>query len=273
MKMQTEERRAQAMQDVLEMFASGVMPEAIAHSKLEIPEAFPCSRWKGLTNRVLWYLYTSLQDRSIDARTFKQWKTVGRFPKKDSGFYLWRPKLVPREDIEDPGAEGFMVIGFSPFCVHSYTDTSGAEIEELTFEPKEAPPLIEVAEKMGVAVSYKPTSHSIGWGSYSPNQENISLATHDEEVFFHELAHHVHKLVLKEREVELQSGQVALQEITAELAAAVLCRLVGRATAENGFSFKYISGYAERAGLDPLEACKLVLDDVEQILTKIEEAS
>ena len=181
--------------------------------------------------------------------------------------------MVPREDIEDPGAEGFMVIGFSPFCVHSYTDTSGAEIEELTFEPKEAPPLIEVAEKMGVAVSYKPTSHSIGWGSYSPNQENISLATHDEEVFFHELAHHVHKLVLKEREVELQSGQVALQEITAELAAAVLCRLVGRATAENGFSFKYISGYAERAGLDPLEACKLVLDDVEQILTKIEEAS
>ena len=120
---------------------------------------------------------------------------------------------------------------------------------------------------MGVPVTYIPSDLYDGWGSYDIKRETITLASPAEGTFFHELAHHVHGLVLAEKGRKIIPGQHALQEVTAELSAAVLCKLVGREPGERmGTSYQYIRGYAEKADMTVSDAIKAVLEDVEKIL-------
>ena len=100
------------------------------------------------------------------------------------------------------------------------------------------------------------------WGAY--NGKEIKLATPEEAVFFHELSHHAHKLVLG----ELVPGQDWKQEIVAELSAEALSRIFGLKTT-TGNSYKYIEGYAAQAGLSPVTGCLQVLSDTEKVLKLI----
>jgi len=95
-------------------------------------------------------------------------------------------------------------------------------------------------------------------------RKEIKLATPEEAVFFHELSHHAHKLVVG----ELVPGQDWKQEIVAELSAEALSRIFGLKST-TGNSYKYIESYAAQAGLSPTSACLQVLGDTEKVLKLI----
>jgi len=110
------------------------------------------------------------------------------------------------------------------------------------------------------------------WGAYSPMQDDIVLATHDEQVFFHELAHGAHARVLQAEKRTIQGGQHWDQEIIAELAAVTLARCYGREVENAGQSYKYIQREAAKEGIDVHRACLSVLKDVQKVLNLITEA-
>ena len=103
------------------------------------------------------------------------------------------------------------------------------------------------------------------YGYYNPVKKEIGLASPDESVLFHELAHHADKLV----KGNLNKGQDPLQEITAELAAATLCRLVGKQSDNLGNSYQYIEMYATKLKMSAHAVCLKVMADTEKILKLI----
>ena len=60
-----------------------------------------------------------------------------------------------------------------------------------------------------------------------------------------------------------------MQEIIAELSAAVLCRMVGKELDTIGNSYRYIKRYSEKLSLSPHQACLKVLADTEKVLNLI----
>ena len=103
-------------------------------------------------------------------------------------------------------------------------------------------------------------------GYYTPRdhdgEERIVLCSHEERVFFHELAHAAHKRVRG----QLNGGQDPTQEIVAETVAATLCQLYGL----SGYVYHgrdYIASYAK--GSPPAKAAMRVLADVRAVLDLI----
>lgn len=143
-------------------------------------------------------------------------------------------------------------------------DTEGEPLPDPEYAPPKLPPLVEVAEAMGVEVSYDAARGTGAYGSFDPGTEEITLFTHDEQTFWHELAHAAHHRVSD----GLAPGQDPDQEAVAELSAAVLARLYG--AANEGYSFDYLQHYAARDGAeDVYRLCLSVLGEVEDVLTYI----
>jgi len=198
-----------------------------------------------------------------DARGFRQWKEVGRWPKKGSkAFYILSPKhrKVKEEETEE---EKIILTGFIPVPIFRFEDTEGKELEKPDLTPKQLPPLFEVAQRLEVEVRYH-SYQGQAYGAYSPSQKTIKLATHDEKVFFHELAHAAHEHVAG----KLRGGQHWDQEIVAELSAATLMHLYGRKP-QDGRAYQYICRYAEQAGQDVGQACYRVINKVQKVLDLI----
>jgi hypothetical protein len=148
--------------------------------------------------------------------------------------------------------------------VFRYEDTDG---EPWEYEPVEVPnlPLMDRAEEWGIAVDAIPGNYGY-YGYYSSGQRKIALATEEETVFFHEIAHCAHEKVRG----NLKSGQDPLQEIVAELAAQALCRIVGKQPRDTlGNSHQYIERYAEQLDMKPYSACLRVLMETEKVLNLI----
>jgi len=82
-------------------------------------------------------------------------------------------------------------------------------------------------------------------------------------VFFHELGHAAHRRVLAARGSALQGGQVASQEVVAEVVSAVLCKLYGRA-GHLPHAVEYVDHYAGAQGAG--KAAVKVLGDVQAVL-------
>ena len=98
------------------------------------------------------------------------------------------------------------------------------------------------------------------------SSKEIALATQEEVVFFHELAHAAHAKV----KGELKPGQDWKQEIVAELSASALCQLVGKdGDRYLGNNHTYIERYASEAKMTPSRACFQVMGDVEKVLQEI----
>jgi hypothetical protein len=234
---------------ILESFASGDVPEALTIvilPKLDVP----CSAWSLANRLVLFFSGTS------DARGFRQWQAVGRYPKKGSkACYILTPRHRKMKDKEHD-EEKFMLTGFAAAPVFKFEDTDGEPIDRPEYPPKQMPPLYEVAQRWGIAVNWQGFQGD-AYGYFSPGRKEIVLATHNEQVFFHELAHAAHEKVLG----KLKNAQDWKQEIVAELTAAVLAHLFGRKTNDGG-SYRYIRRYAEDAGKDVYRACLSVIGDV-----------
>ena len=246
----------QVLENIVQRFKEGDIPEAIAYSMFPIPNT-PASRWS-LLNRTLVFI-----SGTSDARGFRQWKEVGRHVKKGSqSFTILAPRFIKKQsdDEEEPEA---ILAGFLGVPVFRVEDTEG---EPLDYEKIELPelPLMEVAKEWGVSVKAIPGNYQCS-GYFSQNRKEIGLASREEAVFFHELAHVAHQKILG----ELKKGQDWRQEIVAELAAATLCRIVGKTSKQLGNSYRYVKKYAESANLTPWQACLKVISDTEKVLTLI----
>jgi len=221
----------------------------------------PCNKWS-FNNRLLTFL-----SGTSDARGIDQWRQVGPWPKRGSkAFYILVPFTAKKvETDEDTGleTEKTALIGFRACPVFRYEDTDGKPLDVPQLEPPEPPPLLDIALSWGIEVRYMPYVGS-GYGFYSPGRREIGLATHDEAVFFHELAHAAHERV----NGKLTPSQDWRQEVVAELTAATLMHLFGKRPNDGG-AYRYIRSYAEKAGKDAHRACLAVIADVSKCLALI----
>jgi hypothetical protein len=244
----------EVLDKIIERFERGDIPEAIAFSMFPIPD-LPCSKWS-LINRTLVFLAGSM-----DARGFRQWNSVNRSVKKGTkAIYIQVPYF--KKDKEEEDKQKLMGFGASP--VFKVEDTDG---EPLDYQKINLPelPFIERANEWGISVKAIPGNYSY-YGYYSANRKEISLATSEENVFFHELAHAAHHRL----QGQMKRGQDPLQEIVAELSASALAMMAGREIDKSiGHSYQYISEYAEKLNLGPHAACLKVLAETEKVLNLI----
>ena len=257
-----EENVRDATQKLLTIFRAGNLPKAVGFSiiRRQAGDERPADKWS-IGNQVL-----MLASGSFDARGLKQWNEVGRFVKKGaSAIYIMAPMTMKIED-EKTKEEKIIITGFRSIPVFCYLSTDGKPLPgRPDYTPDQLPPLYEVAEKLGMTVKFAPmTGNRLGF--YSSRNKSITLSAKDASVFFHELAHAMH-----DRLKPLKGGQDPLQEIVAEMSAAVLCEMQGISGYEEN-SFKYIKHYTEKMGCqDVLKTIMKVLNEVEQVVTGIME--
>lgn len=248
----------ETLSGILEIFKSGQIPAAVSYAAFP-PFDIPSEEWSFLNRIIMWMSGT------FDARGYRQWMKVGRHVKKGvAAFHIFAPRFV--KEKKDNGEEDLSLIGFLQVPVFRYEDTEG---EPLAYKKTQINSfhLIEKAEAWGLDV-HAVSGNGRYWGSYTG--KTIKLATPEEVVFFHELSHHAHKLVLG----ALVPSQDWKQEIVAELSAEALSKIFGLTRETTGNSYKYIESYAAQAGLTPVAGCLQVLSDTEKVLKLIlEEAS
>lgn len=245
---------------LLDAFKTGSIAGAVAQSLIERhpDDVRPSDKWS-LRNRIIMHL-----NGTADARGFKQWKQVGRSVTKGSkAMHILGPVTIKVED-EDTGEDKMIVVGFKGIPVFAVERAEGEDLPGFGYEPEGPTPLAEVAEEFGVQVSYQAARRSAA-GSYGLKTDAITMFTHSEPTFWHELSHAAHSRVLKARGEKLVGGQDPKQEAVAELSAAVIARLYG--VDNDAGAYNYIKGYAD--GGDAHKLAASVLADVEKVLDLI----
>ncbi len=246
----------ETLDKIITRFESGDIPEAVAYAMFPIPE-IPCANWS-LLNRTLVFL-----SGTMDARGIRQWNSVNRSVKKGTkALYILVPYMKHVED--DLGENQAKLLGFGVSPVFRVEDTDG---EPLEYENLEVPefPLMDRASDWGISVKAVPGNYRY-FGYYSSGRQEIALATNQEVVFFHEMAHAGHHIV----KGALRPGQDPLQEIVAELSASALAMMVGKSIEDTtGNNFRYIKRYADQLKMSVHSACLKVLSDTEKVLNLI----
>lgn len=249
----------ETLNSILKAFEAGDIPEAVAYSMFPMPD-LPSSKWS-LLNRIAIFL-----SGTADARGFRQWNEAGRHVKKGAkAIYILVPRMTKRQIASEIGEadEEEVLSGFMARPVFRVEDTEG---EPLNYEQIVLPPLplMERAKEWGLSVKAVPGNYQYH-GYFSQDKKEIGLASKDEAVFFHELAHYAHHLIVG----DLRTVAPWEKEVVAELAAAALCKIVGKDSKYFGASYQYIKHYAEQAGLSPVKACLRVINQTEAVLALI----
>lgn len=246
------------LDQLLQAFESGDIPDAVAIASFPIPD-IPSARWS-CRNRTIAAL-----TGSCDLRGYKQWLSVKRYVKSGSkAVYILSPCIFKKDEDQEVDEDTKIVKFFKATPVFKVEDTEG---EPLDYKEPELPalPLLNRARELGVSVKAIHANLQY-YGFYSPDRKEIALATPSEKTFFHELSHAVDHII----KGNLKRGQDALQEITAELSAQVLARLVGKSIEDTtGNTYQYIRRYAEKLKITPYQACLTVLSRTEKILDLI----
>ena len=241
------EKAQEVLQAVVERLKSGDLSPLVDVLRIQ-GEGIASDRWS-LYNR----FSVMVQKGTLDCRGIKQWREVGRRLNKgcSAGFIL-----VPifKEEEREDGTTYKRLVNFKSCPVYAAHDTNGKSLEVNGHEPREFPPLYELAQRMGVEVQWT-VLPSDRLGDYAIKGDRIRLGTHDWGVFFHERAHAAHARV----EV-LHPGQITNQEVVAELTATVLMEIYGQDRSANCWS--YISCYSD----DSLRAIGQAISDVEKVL-------
>ena len=243
---------------------NSAIPKYIADVMIRCPEV-PCSKWSN-NNQML--MQFGVSGYTTDARGYNQWSKVGRHVKKGAkARYILSPNFitVPDGNGNDSGdgndntgnGTKQILVGFKTIPVFAVQDTDGAELP--TYTPKVIPPLSGLAN-----IQYRDSEDGEG-GAYNVNTGVISLSTENIAVYFHELVHKYDSMNYK-----LKTTQDPVQEIVAELGAAVLCRLYDVQVPNPDNHMAYIATYAgAKTPVEVGEACLKVSDRVMTAITKI----
>jgi len=246
--------KAQAALDrVVARFQAGDLGPLVAVARLRLSGDAPAVRWS-LSNRVLAYLQTG----SLDCRGYRQWQRVGRQVRKGArAAYILAPRTrkVTNETTGQEDQEERVMCGFLGVAVFPYEATVGDECATVAYEPAAPPPLLDVAQALGIAVAWAPLAGALG--HCAADGQDLVVGSHDPAPFFHELAHAVHARLAG----RLKVGQHADQEAVSELTAAVLMELYGYGD-RSGNAWQYIAGYHP----DPLVAITRAIGAVEEVL-------
>jgi len=204
-----------------------------------------------------------------DARTFKQWQSIGRYPMGKANLAILGPMLrIRKEKDERTGEETLSqrLFGFRAIAVFAIENTDGTPVEKGDFEPPELPNLFSLCQKWGIQVEYIPKYENGYLGFYQQSRQRIVLCSHEESIFFHELAHAAHgKIDGSLREIPKWE-----KEIIAEMSAMILARFFGKNL--SGDHFEYVTQYSKMAKIEPHEAALKVLSKIGKVIDLILEA-
>jgi hypothetical protein len=237
-----------ALDKVIARFEAGDLSPLIAVAGIRRDPPVPFDRWS-YRNRVLAYAQTD----STDCRGYVQWKDAGRQVRKgSSAAFIWSPcKIKPKDEDEDEPPR----VTFKMTPVHPHTNTDGEQdYEPEPWLPPDPPPLAEVCQRLNVPVHYVPgIPNALG----DTDGSRIHLNTTDPHIFFHELAHVLHRH-LDDGELV---GSTKHRESVADFTACVLMQFYGLGD-RTGNTWRYIQTYNK----DPLKAINYALATVEAIL-------
>jgi len=256
--MKISEKAQAAFDKVIEQFKSGDLSPVVRIARLPKGEQVPWDKWS-YTNRISTYLMTG----STDLRGYKQWRKVGRQVQKGaSAAYILVPLLTKYtvEDGDGNEVEKFKMRGFRTVAVFAVEDTEGDPLPDRNQTPSEPPPLTDLAESLGIEIEYSGRGQALG--SCTVDGKLIRLATHEQEVFWHELGHAMHARI---EGGNLRGGNRNEQETVAEFTAAVLAAMYGQDISGN--AWQYIRGYNPD---DPMAAITGAMGTVERIVEHIE---
>jgi len=179
-----------ALDEIVELFKSGDIGEKIAIATFP-PYDVPCSKWS-LTNQLLCLIHGT-----NDARGFRQWNEVCRHVKKGATSFRILVPCHKKVEDQETSEELTVLVGFKAAPVFRSEDTEGEPLPE--YVPRELPNhrLLDVAQRFGVDVQTVPYQNRV-MGYYQDGMlgKRIGLASPDEVVFWHELAHAAHKYAL-----------------------------------------------------------------------------
>jgi hypothetical protein len=212
-------------------------------------------------------------ESTIDTKAagFKQWNELGRKIKAGAkaGGYIFVPAFKYIEDKEatqEQRDENIkdnkqkVLAGFIIKPVFFYYQTEPIPGKEITFEiPKFEIPFNfkNLIKKLKIKIKAD-FSTSGEYGSMSLITPEITMSSNEKSVFYHELAHAVHKQISK----NLIGGQNPEQEIIAELTSMILSyKLDNTVYKEN---LNYISNYAQK--LKDKKTILKILDTTDKIL-------
>lgn len=252
-----------AINTVLDAFQEKRLHKAIVYSMFPTVKC-PSENWS-ITNRIIMYLVGD----TFDARTFLQWKSVGRtIIKGRKSFPIIAPITFNKrnEDNETDEDDVQRILkGFRALRVFRYEDTDG---KELIQEGVQLPqiPLMKVCEYLGIKVKAIPGNSSV-FGYYDDNTNTIGLATGQKEVLYHELAHNVDYTL---RSLKPCSGQQIDREIIAEMSACVLAFLIDKdipITIQNHYN--YLERYARYDNKSVFQVVNQYFKEIEKVITEI----
>jgi len=247
------------------------------------PYDTPSNAWSGWNKVLISMLNDWKENPNCDWRGFNQWKEIGRSVKKgETAKYILVPMIGKykyykdqegkkkrlEKDEEAPEdteiKEAQYLRGFKGVPVFAYEQTKGKKIVGL--KKLKLPKLnyMEVAKFLKIDV-FAVAQKSNFYGYYSPTRKQIALASPDESVFYHELAHAVDDYLDKQKGgVGLKSGQQADQEMVAEMSAGVLARMNGQDIKQvTANTKKYVEAYG---GKDTYKELMLLMTRINRVI-------
>ena len=263
--------KAQAALDVVvHKFETGDLTDVVQALAILPTADAPCRKWT-FTNRAL----VAAQKYTQDARGFAQWREVGRKVKRGAtAAYLFAPYMKAKGEKgaktverDEQGRKKYELKGWTTVPVFAVQDTEPVDPDvpsDVEYAPPQMPPLVEVATRLGVSVSYAPHGGTFN-GVYLPGSQAIVLNVTTHRTFWHELAHaaHHHVDVADCLPTDTRPQTVAYQEAVAELTAAVLGEMYGEPCV--GTSYHYLTSYYK----DPLTGITQALGIVGKVLEVI----
>ena len=253
------EKAQESLDKVVKRFEDGDLSPIREIALLKRSAEVPFDRWS-FSNRVIAFF----QSDSLDLRGYRQWEEVNRTVKKGAkASYILAPIMAKvGDEYDEESGETVPIkrcVNFKAIPVLKYDDTDGEEVD-YGYSKIEPPPLLNVAEKFGIEINYQ---ELIGaYGSANLDTGNIRLATDDEAIFFHELAHSI-RVKSGLIGTGLTKEQYAREEVIAQFTATVLADIYGMDI--SGESWKYIAHYVD----NPLPFIANVLSDVDKVLQEI----
>ena len=269
-------RVSDALDSILQAVQSDQMPAMVEKMYIHM-NGKPCDTWS-FGNVCLMYLQAMAHGVKVqdldqeDGRTYQSWPNVGRQVRSGAkAFYILEPNkfFVTVKKKDETGTEKDEQVQILRFKAGARfriqdTDISNAELwqkSNVEFKPKVIPPLMNVAQELGVKVVYRNTTGR-EYGS-TDGEKVIYLSTESIDTFCHELAHVGHGKL-----EPLKPGQDAEQEAIAQLVACTLCKMYGYNAIP--YTAYYIKHYAESNTKDAVQKlCMKVLKKVRVVLAVI----